>query len=83
MAKLIHISKVIPIAENGKPHNFKFVAKGDKNRDGGYIVVMNNAVVTSSNNERQKINIKSLVSGEIRWCYYVLLIELDGIEVII
>jgi hypothetical protein len=84
MAKqIIHISKVIPLAQDNKVHSFKFVAKGDKKRKAGYIVEMNNAVVTSSNYEKRKMNLKCLDSNEIRWCYYVLLIEFDGHEVII
>jgi len=79
----LHISKVIPLAQDGKSHDFTFVAKGDKKRKAGYIVEMNNSVVTSSNFERRKMNIKSLDSEELRWCYYVLLIEFDGHEVII
>jgi len=80
---MLHISKVITEAQNGKPHDFKFVAKGDKKRKAGYIVEMKNSIVTSSNFELRKLNLKSLNSGETRWCYYVLLIEFDGHEVII
>lgn len=79
----LHISKVLPAAQDGLPHSFKFVAKGDDKRKAGYIVEMNNGVVTSSNYELRKMNIKSLDSQQIRWCYYVLLIEFDGHEVII
>lgn len=82
---MLHISKAITYAQNNKPHDFKFVSKGTgkKNRTGGYVVEMKNAVVTSSNYERRKMNIKSLDSGQVRWCYYVLLIEIDGHEVIL
>jgi len=80
---MLHISKAIALAQNNKPHDFKFVTKGTaKNkRKGGYIVEMNNAVVTSSNYERRKMNLKSLDSNQMRWCYYVLLIEFDGHEI--
>jgi hypothetical protein len=84
MAKqVLHISRVISLAQDGQPHSFTFVAKGDKYRKAGYIVKMNNAVVTSSSYDNRKLNLKSLDSSEIRWCYYVLLIEFDGHEVII
>jgi len=80
---MLHISKAIAYAQNNKPHDFKFVSKGTngKNRKGGYIVSMTNAVVTSSFHEKRKMNIKSLDSNQVRWCYYVLLIEIDGHEV--
>ena len=82
---MLHISKVIQLAQDGKPHTFKFVTVGSKKdkRAGGYIVEMTDAVVTSSNYERRKLNIKSLTSLQTRWCYYILLIEFDGHEVII
>lgn len=82
---MLGITRAIQIAQDGQPHNFKFVSKGTaKNkRKGGYIVEINNAVVTSSNYEKRKMNIKSLDSGQLRWCYYVLLTELDGHEVIL
>lgn len=80
---MLHISKVLEIAHDGRPHNFKFVAKGNqhKKRKGGYWVEMTNAVVTSSNFARRKMNLKSLDSGQTRWAYNVLLIEFDGHEI--
>jgi len=79
------LSEAIALAEDGQPHNFEFISKGSSktDREGGYTVRMNNAVVTSSSNEKQKLNIKSLDSGQIRWCYYVLLISIDEQEVFI
>jgi hypothetical protein len=79
------LSEAIALAEDGRPHDFEFVSKGNSKtkREGGYIVRMDNAVLTSSNNQKQKMNIKGLESGQIRWCYYVLLIRIDGQEVFI
>lgn len=82
---MLHLTRAIDLAQNGKPHDFKFISKGTRKtkRKGGYIVEMKNAIVTSSNYERRKMNIKSKKSGQLRWCYYVLLIEIDGHEIVI
>ena len=80
---MLYLFKAIELAQDGNPHDFKFVAKGseENNRKGGDIVEMKQAVVTSSNNELQKLNLKSTISGEKRWMYYVLLLEFDGQEI--
>jgi len=80
---MLHISQVLPLAENKQSHDFKFIAKGTKKtkRKGGYMVKMQDCKVLSSNHERQKMNIKSNINGEIRWIYFMLLIEIDGHEV--
>jgi hypothetical protein len=82
---MLGITRAIQIAQDGNPHDFKFVSKGtkSKNRKGGYVVEMKNSVVSSSNFELRKMNIRSLDSLQFRWCYYVLLIELDSHEVIL
>lgn len=82
---MLNQQRAIDLAQDGKPHSFKFVAKGTegKNRKGGYIVSMENAVVTSSNFERRKMNIKCLDSAQIRMCYFILLIEFDGHEIFV
>ncbi len=82
---MLSLTRAIQTAQDKKPHNFKFVAKGSKQnkRNGGYIVEMNDAVVTSTNYERRKMNLRSVKNGQMRWCYYVLLIEFDGHEVIL
>ena len=82
---MLHLTRAIDLAQDGKPHDFKFISKGTRRtkRTGGYIVEMKNAVVTSSNHERRKMNLKSEKSGQLRWCYYVLLIEIDGHEIVI
>ena len=81
--QLLHLSKVVALCQDGKPHRFVFVAKGNNKTKGGYLVEMNNTIVTSSSFEHRKFNLKCLDSFEIRWCYYVLLIEYDNFEVII
>ncbi len=77
------LSKAIALAENGKPHSFEFVAKGSEKRQGGYTVKMENTIVTSSNHERQKMNLHCLDSKQTRWCYFVLLTKIDGHEIFI
>jgi hypothetical protein len=82
---MLSLTRAIQEAEDGKPHNFIFITKGTaKNkRNGGYKVEMKNAVVTSSNYAEGKLNLRSIDSGQIRWCYYVLLIEFDSHEIIL
>jgi len=82
---MLQLTKAIDLAQDGEEHDFVFIAKGsNKNkRRGGYKVVMKNAYVTSSNHERRKMNIKSANSGQMRWCYYCLLIEIDVHEIIL
>ncbi len=82
---MLHLTRAIDLAQDGKPHHFKFASKGTRKtkRKGGYWVEMKNAVVTSSYHEKRKMNVKSLDSGQKRWCYYLLLIEIDGHEIIV
>ncbi len=80
---MIQQQRAIDLAQDGKPHKFKFIAKGNKKRKGGYTVTMDNTVITSSNHQRRKMNLKCLDSGQIRSCYFVLLVEFDGHEIII
>lgn len=82
---MISLLRAINLIENGEHHDIKFVTAGSiKNkRAGGYEVEMINCKVLSSNNERQKLNVKSTDSGQIRWVSFVLLIDVDGIEIFI
>ena len=73
---MLHISEAINIMNDGHPHEIEYVSKKD-----GHIVRMQNAVVTSSNFERKKFNVKNQTSKQIRWVYYLLIIKLDGEEV--
>ncbi len=79
------LAEAIELAHNGQPHDFTFVAHGTakKKREGGYTVHMTKAVVTSSYKEKQKMNLKSLDSGQIRWCYFVLLTHIDSEEIFV
>lgn len=69
-------------SQDGKAHDFKFVAKGDNKRKGGYIATMNKSVVTSSFHEASSFNLMSLKSKQIRKVYAILIIEFDGKKVI-
>jgi len=74
---MISYSEMILLAQDGEPHTFKFVAKGDDKRKGGYIATLKNAVVTSSFHYGSSFNIKSLNSNQIRKIYSILITEFD------
>ena len=80
---MLHISRALKLLQDNKPHDVKFVAKGDEKiaRKGGYVVNMRNSIVTSSNYKLRKLNLRSLDSKQTRWAYYILLIEVDGHEI--
>jgi len=80
---MIQQQKAVDLAQDGKPHSFKFVAKGSNKRKGGYMVLMDNTVVTSSYSAKRKMNLKCMDSGQIRMCYFILLVEFDGHEIIV
>lgn len=82
---MLYLTRAINLLENGELHSIKFITAGSvkAKRDGGYEVEMLNCKVLSSNNERQKFNIKSMDSGQIRWVSFALLTEVDGIEIFI
>ena len=73
---MIHISEAINILNDKEPHRVVFVSKSK-----GTNTLIEKGVATSSNFERRKFNIKSVDSGQTRWVYYVLLIEIDNKEV--
>jgi len=75
---MIYISEAINILNDGQQHNLKFVSKTK-----GQTIEMTNVVVISSNHDLKKFNLKSVVSKQIRWVYYNLIIELDNQEVYI
>jgi len=79
---MIFYSDMLMAAQNGKPHDFTFIAKGDYKRKGGYVAIMNNSVVTSSFHEASSFNIMSLNSNQIRKVYTILITEFDGKKVI-
>lgn len=70
-------------ADKTKPHTFKFVTKGSNKRKGGYTVTMENTVITSTNHGTRSMKLKCLDSGQIRMCYFALLIEFDGHEILV
>jgi len=76
---MFKISKAIQIANNGKPHSFVFVAKGDDRRKGGYLIQIPRAVVSSSYH-KGTVNLQ-LANGKFRKLYWCLLIYFDGIEI--
>jgi len=69
-------------AQDNKPHDFIFVAKGNERRGGGYIASMKNAVVTSSFHEASTFNIMSLTNNQVRKIYSILILEFDNKKVI-
>ena len=75
---MVHITEALRIAKDGKPHDFVFVAKGDKYRPGGYFVSVRGVV--SSDYHLGTINITE-DSGEVRKFYKYLMTKLDGKEI--
>ncbi len=73
---MIYISEAINILNNGEPHDIEFVSKTK-----GNVTQLNQAIVLSSNYKRRKFNMKSTISKQIRWVYYVLIISIDKEEV--
>jgi hypothetical protein len=78
---MISYSQMLKDAQDGKPHDFVFVSKGDGKRTGGYKARMNNAVVLSSYHYGSSFNLKSLNSEQIRKVYTILILEFDGQKV--
>lgn len=78
---MIDYSKMIAEAQDGKPHDFVIVAKGDEKRKGGYLIHLNNSVVLSSFHEASSFNLKSMNSEQIRKVYTILILWFDGKKV--
>lgn len=78
---MIGYSDMLVLAQDGKPHDFIFVVKGDNYRNGGYIASMKNSVVTSSFHHGSSFNIKSLNSEQVRKIYSILILKFDGKKV--
>lgn len=76
---MLKLNKAKQIAQNGKPHNFVFVAKGDDRRKGGYLIHLPIAKVSSTYHEGT-VNLQ-LENGQYRKLYWCLLIKLDNVEI--
>lgn len=80
---MIHVSKLISIAErkdpSGKhvPFSFKAITLDGRLIDG------DNCIVTSSNHANRSVNVKYLDSGEFRKIKLISFIEFNGKEVFI
>jgi len=72
-------SRAIQLANNGKPHSFTFVAKGDDRRKGGYLIHIPKAVI-SSTYHGGTVNLQ-LENGQFRKLYWCLLIRFDNVEI--
>lgn len=79
---MITYSDMLLKAQDNKPHNFTFVAKGDNRRRGGYLVTMEETVVSSSFHEASTFNLLSINSSNVRKVYSILIIEFDGHKVV-
>ncbi len=79
---MIFYPEMLKLAQDNKPHDFVFVAKGNENREGGYIVDMKKTVVISSYFSASTFNLKSLVSNQIRKVYTMLILSFDGNKVV-
>lgn len=75
---MISYPEMLVKAQDKQPHDFVIVAKGDDKRDGGYLVKMDNAVVTSSFHYGSSFNLMSLNSQQIRKIYTILILKFDG-----
>lgn len=74
--RMIHLSEALRILNDMEPHDVVFVSKNK-----GIESEIKKAVVLSSNYERKKFNLKSTISNQIRWVYYLLIVKVDGEEV--
>jgi hypothetical protein len=82
---MIHLSDVLEIVNAGDEISIRYIAHGNNNRKrkGGYIVIADNVIITSSNYERNSLNIMFKRSNQIRECKIILIIELNGEETFI
>lgn len=78
---MLHVSKIVTVAERkdvqGKPVVFAFKAVTLK----GELIEGENCVLTSSNNALRTVNIRFLLSGEVRKLHLFSFIEFNGQEV--
>jgi len=82
---MIHLSKVLSIANTGRPFSIAYIAHGDKygRRPGGHVVRFEKAMCTSSYYWNRSMNIKNMVNGRIRECKNILIIEFNHEEVMV
>jgi hypothetical protein len=78
---MIAYTHMIKEAQDGKPHNFVFVAKGDHRRPGGYLGTIKQGIVSSSFHYGSSFNIISTKSGQVRKIYTILILYFDGKKV--